>query len=265
MQEPEFRPGMEAIANFRGIGGLATSDGRTTVGGLVWRSGHLGRATDADVARLEALAVRMVVDLRTSDDIAHDGADLVPTGTTEHPVPIPDDAGTGADIRAMIMRGNEDEMRHVWSDGRSAEIAVRGAAMMVTEPSRVAVFAEVFDVVADPSNWPLVWHCSAGKDRAGWVGTALLLILGVERDTVVAHYLESNRGSDARVAAMVSSGFVTPEALGLMRPFIEVMEAAVVAQIAAVDEHWGGAEAMFRNGFGFTDNRIADLRGRLLD
>lgn len=265
MQEPESRPGMEAIANFRGIGGLATVDGRTTVGGLVWRSGHLGRATDVDVARLEALAVRTVVDLRTSDDIAHDGADLVPAGTTQHLVPIPDDAGVGADIRAIIMRGNEDEMRHVWSDGRSEEIAVHGAAMMVTEPRRVAVFAEVFDLVADSSNWPLVWHCSAGKDRAGWVSTALLLILGVERDTVVAHYLESNRGSDARVAVMVSSGFVTPETLELMRPFIDVMEAAVVAQMAAVDEHWGGVEAMFRNGFGFTDDRIADLRGRLLD
>ena len=265
MQEPESRPGMEAIANFRGIGGLATIDGRTTVGGLVWRSGHLGRATDADVARLEALAIHTVVDLRTPDDIAHDGADLVPAGATEHLVPIPDDAGAGAAIRAMIMRGDEGEMRHVWSDGRSAEIAVRGAAMMVTEPSRVAVFAEVFDVVAEPSNWPLVWHCSAGKDRAGWVGTVLLLALGVERDAIVEHYLESNRVGTRRAAALVDGGMLTEEGLELLRPFIEVAPAYVEAQLAAVDDRWGGAGCMLRDGLGLAEDRIADLRDRLLD
>ncbi len=256
---------MESIANFRGIGGLPTTDGRTTVGGLVWRSGHLGRASDADLARLDALAVRTVVDLRTPDDIEADGPDLVPIGVMERPVPIPDDAGAGADIRSMIIRGDDDEMRSVWSDGRSAEIAVRGAAMMVTEPGRVATFARVLDLVTDPVNWPLVWHCSAGKDRAGWVASALLLLLGVERDAVVAHYLESNRGVEERVRTYVQSGFVSAEGFELMRPFVEVVEAAVVGQMDAVDEHWGGAEAMFLKGFGFDEVRIADLRDRLVD
>ena len=104
--------------------------------------------------------------------------------------------------------------------------------------------------------------------------STIMTLLGVgavplinENDTVATDEIRfgDNDRLAARVAAMVSSGFMTPEALELMRPFIEVMEAAVVAQIAAVDEHWGGAEAMFRNGFGFTDDRIADLRGRLLD
>ncbi len=256
---------MERISNFRGIGGLPTVDGRTTVGGLLWRSGHLAAATDVDRSRLEALAVRTVVDLRTEDDIAADGPDRLPDGVVGRPVPIPDDAGAGADIRAMIGRGDEDEMRAVWSDGRALDIAVRGAAMMVTEPGRVATFAEVFSVVGDPDNWPLVWHCSAGKDRAGWVGTALLLLLGVERSAVVAHYLESNRGAERRVAGLVEAGWATPAAVELMRPFIEVSPEAVAAQMAAVDDHWGGPEAMFRDGFGVDDGWIARLRESLLD
>ena len=199
-------PSMRGISNFRGIGGLPTVDGRTTVGGLLWRSGHLAAATAADLARLEALAIRTVVDLRTGHDIAADGPDQVPDGVVERPVPIPDDAGLGADIRAMILRGDEDEMRAVWSDDRAQDIAVRGAAVMATAPDRVATFAEVFSVVLDPGNWPLVWHCSAGKDRAGWVGTALLLLLGVERDAVVAHYLESNRVGTRRADRRVAAG-----------------------------------------------------------
>ena len=256
---------MDGVTNFRGIGGLSTLDGRTTAGGLLWRSGHLAGTSEVDRDRLEALGIRTVVDLRTEGDIAADGTDAVPAGMERLSLPIPDDAGAGADIRAMIMRGDEAEMRAVWSDGRSAEIAVRGAVRMVTDTSRVAVFARVLDAVTAPGNWPLVWHCSAGKDRAGWVATALLSLLGVERDAVVAHYMESNRGSEDRVASLVASGFVTPTAMELMDPFVRVSEPAEAGQMVAIDNHWGGAEAMFRDGFGFSNERIDDLRERLLD
>ena len=206
-----------------------------------------------------------MVDLRAEGDIAADGIDVVPAGMEEQSLPIPDDAGAGADIRAMIMRGDEAEMRSVWSDGRSAEIAIRGAVQMVTDPSRVAVFARVLDAVTTWENWPLVWHCSAGKDRAGWVATALLSLLGVERDALVAHYMESNRGSDDRVASLVASGFVTPTAMELMDPFVRVSEPAVAGQLVAIDNHWGGAEAMFRDAFGFSGERVDEVRERLLD
>ena len=38
----------------------------------------------------------------------------------------------------------------------------------------------------------LVFHCSAGKDRTGWGAALLLTLLGVERETVVGDYMESN-------------------------------------------------------------------------
>ncbi|MDG2427347.1 MAG: tyrosine-protein phosphatase [Acidimicrobiales bacterium] len=256
---------IDSIVNFRGIGGLVTVDGRTTVGGLLWRSGHLGGATGIDLARLDALGIHTVVDLRADHDIAVDGSDLLPDGAVSCRIPIPDRGGAGAGIRAMIMRGDEAEMARAWSDGRSTKMAVRGAKMMVVESSQVRTFAQVFNVVANPANWPLVWHCSAGKDRAGWVGTALLTLLGVERDAVVDHYMESNSGPESRMADLVRSGFVTPAASEMMRPFVEVVEPAVIGQLDAIDEHWGGVESMFRDGFGFSDKRIAELRNRLLD
>ena len=35
------------------------------------------------------------------------------------------------------------------------------------------------EIVLDPAAWPVLWHCSAGKDRAGWAATAVLLGLDV--------------------------------------------------------------------------------------
>ena len=258
-------PVMDRINNFRGIGGLPTTDGRITTTGLLWRSGHLARATDADLARLVALGVRTVVDLRTDHDLAADGSDRTADGIDQVPVPIPDDSGQGAGIRALLSEGDPVAIRSAWADGRAATLATNGARAMVTDPARVAVFCRVVDVVTDQERWPLVWHCSAGKDRAGWVGTVVLLALGVERDAIVAHYLESNATAASRSAALLESGWMTEEVLELARPFMEVAPGYVEAQLAAVDDHWGGAGAMLRAGFGFDDQRLADLRSRLLD
>ena len=51
---------MDGVTNFRGIGGLSTLDGRTTAGGLLWRSGHLAGTSEVDRDRLEALGIRTV-------------------------------------------------------------------------------------------------------------------------------------------------------------------------------------------------------------
>jgi 2-dehydro-3-deoxyphosphogluconate aldolase/(4S)-4-hydroxy-2-oxoglutarate aldolase len=69
----------------------------------------------------------------------------------------------------------------------------------------------------------------------------------------------------SRSAALLESGWMTEEVLELARPFMEVAPGYVEAQLAAVDDHWGGAGAMLRAGFGFDDQRLADLRNRLLD
>jgi len=256
---------MDGIENFRGIGGLPTTDERTTAAGLLWRSGHLARATDADLARLHALGIRTVVDLRTDHDLAADGPDRMAEGIDEVAVPISDDSGLGAEIRALITGGDLASMREAWGDGRALAISTAGARRMATDPGRVATFRRVVDVVTDPDQWPVVWHCSAGKDRAGWTATVVLLALGVERDAIVVHYLESNRGAARSAAAMVDRGWMSEEALELARPFMEVAPGYIEAQLAAVDDHWGGASSMLRDGFGFTDQRLADLRDRLLD
>ncbi len=258
-------PVMDRINNFRGIGGLPTTDGRITTTGLLWRSGHLARATDADLARLVALGVRTVVDLRTDHDLAADGSDREADGIDQVPAPIPDDSGLGAGIRELISEADPIAIRTAWADGRAAALATDGARVMVTDPSRMAVFRRVVGVVTDHELWPLVWHCSAGKDRAGWVGTVVLLALGVEHDAIVAHYLESNATAASRSATLLESGWMTEEVLELARPFMEVAPGYVEAQLAAVDDHWGGAGAMLRAGFGFDDQRLADLRNRLLD
>lgn len=55
---------MQGIHNFRDYGGYETSDGRRVRTGLLYRSGQHVEAEDADLAAIDALGIRTVIDLR---------------------------------------------------------------------------------------------------------------------------------------------------------------------------------------------------------
>ena len=48
------------------------------------------------------------------------------------------------------------------------------------------------DLVLDQSNWPILIHCNAGKDRAGVATTLILEALGVDRETIMEEFLLTN-------------------------------------------------------------------------
>jgi protein-tyrosine phosphatase len=56
-----------------------------------------------------------------------------------------------------------------------------------------AIFGRVLQFAADHHNLPMVFHCTAGKDRTGLAAALLLLALGVPEETVIADYTLSNR------------------------------------------------------------------------
>ena len=125
--------GFERVANFRDMGGHRTHDGRRLRSGVLFRSGHLGRATDADVQRLAALGLRRVFDFRTQTDIRMDGADRLPPGAEHVQLPMPDPA-RGEDIRELIA-SNPERLQELFGDGRAAALMVRGAAHIASASS----------------------------------------------------------------------------------------------------------------------------------
>jgi protein-tyrosine phosphatase len=59
---------MEAINNFRDFGGYKTQNGMRLKKGLLYRSGELSQATDADLAHLASLGIKTICDLRSEDE-----------------------------------------------------------------------------------------------------------------------------------------------------------------------------------------------------
>src|SRR5580693_1404945 len=59
---------LEGVDNFRDFGGYATAAGRRIKPGRLYRSAHHGQASDADLAAIAALNIRVIVDLRRGEE-----------------------------------------------------------------------------------------------------------------------------------------------------------------------------------------------------
>ena len=97
---------LEGQDNFRDMGGYRTADGRTVKGRQVFRSGELPKLADDDVAALDELGVKTVVDFLTGEKIASRGEDRLPDGVRKAPLSM------DADIRDGTQRkGNSSASR----------------------------------------------------------------------------------------------------------------------------------------------------------
>jgi protein-tyrosine phosphatase len=195
-------PTFDALFNFRDLGGYRTADDRTTVAGRVYRSDGMHRASIEDLGRIELLGITRVVDLRTTHERTEDGGfdDAHPTIEYRH-VPIFERLSGIAGARAETVDENDDTP------------LLTTYRYMLTE--RRALVVDALEAVAGAPG-PVVFHCTAGKDRTGIVAALLLSAVGVPDDTIIEDYARSrvamerlvdwyrvNRAANARGSALL--------------------------------------------------------------
>lgn len=250
----------ERVANFRDMGGHTTPDGRRLAPGRLLRAGHLADASDADVARLEGYGLRRVFDFRTAADIAQEGKDRLPSSAENILLPMPDPA-KGADIRELMIGTTVDDLHGIFGEGKAESMMIESAAGLVRE--RREPYSLFLKALARPGHVPALFHCSAGKDRAGWAGSVVLLSLGVPEDQVIEQYLLSNRAGDEIIARQAEAGnSFWHEALA---PLVGVREEYIQSSLNAVAEDWGDFDNYLHNGLGVTTEEREALRKNLLE
>jgi protein-tyrosine phosphatase len=254
----------DEVLNFREMGGLPSADGRRIRSGLLYRSGHWSQATDADVETLADYDLATVVDFRADIDRAGDGGpNRLPDGVDYLQMEMTDSSGRGHEIRSVLMSGDQQLIESRFGDGRAETFARDGVIEMALDPEKQEVFARFLDVVADGDRRPVMFHCSAGKDRAGWAATLVGLALAVPDEVLIEHYEASNihRPVEQRLAHYAERGLD----VSVLRPFLAVDGSYQRAGLAAIDERWPSREAYLADALGFGQDRIAALRAELLE
>jgi protein-tyrosine phosphatase len=161
--------------NFRDLGGHPVGHGRGVRRGKIYRSAHLAQIPEESSHPLAAIRLRTLVTLQSQLEVRHLGpprAEFLESGVRWEHIPIGDS----------------------WfrDDGFYKTETPPGHEHLVIVTEFRNGWQSFFKLLAERDVYPLVFHCSAGRDRTG-VGAAMLLeLLGVSRDLIVADFLESN-------------------------------------------------------------------------
>ncbi|MGW3493506.1 tyrosine-protein phosphatase [Streptomyces sp. NPDC001020] len=260
---PSIEPELAGVRNFRDVGGLPTVDGRRVRHGVLFRSGHLAHATREDAVFLSTLGLHTIFDFRNAADKKLEGPDVELPGVRNVSLPLTDPAD-GAEFWKMVRDGDLEQLRALLADGKAANRMVVAYRTIVTK--RTAEHSQVLRALAEDSV-PALMHCAAGKDRAGLSIAVTLLALGVEREAIVADYLESNaKHRRYRVHRNGSQAEAySPEVMELLSPLFDARAEYLAAAFETVEQTWGGVDTYLERGLGVTPLLRERLRERLLD
>ncbi len=240
----------EGATNFRDLGGYASRRGGAVRWGRVYRAAALHGMTPNDLDRFAELGITTVYDLRSEMEF------------TDEPDPVP---SISVPILGRYMANHErpDFASFVEHDHGVAFMRDMCLNMLHWGAPEIG---SVIGSMAEPERLPVVFHCTAGKDRTGIVAAILLEVLGVDRETVLDDFELTNRfrgpqEESAAFARMLGHG-MPPEAaagaLGAPRHMMgDVLE--------ALDAEYGGAEAYLTGPAGLDQATIERLRELLID
>jgi protein-tyrosine phosphatase len=234
MNQRERLLALEGALNWRDLGGYPTADGRVTRWERVYRSDGLDQLTDADLDLIADLGIRLVIDFRVDREV-----DENPSRLPEHP-----------ELRCqrLPIGGDEVEGRSVLETILAGDLRVYTVEEMADAYERLledfaSSFGEVLTHAADPANHPMVFHCTAGKDRTGLMAMLLLGALGVSDDDIVTDYeLTTHYRSNKRVEILrpeLEKHGVDVEAV---RPFLTAQAPVMAATIKGLKAHHGTIE-----------------------
>ena len=235
----------EGCFNFRDIGGYRAADGRAVPWGRYFRAGRQDRMTLGDLSDAANLGIRTQIDLRRPDEVQSCGRG--PFGTL----------GARYVGLSLLPGGSYEQLNR-----ETGTLGERYLAYLQYAPEP---WRSVFDVLADAGAYPVLLHCTAGKDRTGVITALLLHILGVDRAVIEADYALTNRDVPRHVE-FVASGPGFPE--GMTREMFTrsagVREDAIRVFLDGLEEQHGGP-LDFLHSIGVDDAMQDAIRGNLLE
>ncbi|WP_078084895.1 tyrosine-protein phosphatase [Microbulbifer mangrovi] len=172
---------LEGGRNFRDLGGYETTDGKTVKWGKLYRSGILTNLTADDYAYLRDREIATIVDFRSTSERSNEPDNW--RGSSAITLEWDYEMNWEQDFAKLFSRPD-------FSKQDLVELMDKGYTDLVKQqtPAYRAMFQKLIE-----SEDPLLFHCTAGKDRTG-IGAALILTaLGVDRETVKQDYMLSNK------------------------------------------------------------------------
>ncbi len=246
LNDPPTLYTLQGASNFRDLGGYQGADGCLVRRRRAFRSDHLAGLTPADVVVLRSLALTHSIDFRGVAECA------------AKPYQIPAVTRLAFPIEPTVLRrvNNLLALGHIPSTEETVELMCQTYRAFVHEHG--PTFGRFLrHLLLHPT--PLVFHCTAGKDRTGFAAALMLSALGVERDTIMQDYLLSNQHY-RRSPSLEPGG-----PAHVMEVIWQVQPAFLQAAFDVIDCDYGGLSGYLAGPLGIRADEREQLRRTLLE
>ncbi|GEJ46332.1 tyrosine-protein phosphatase [Chryseobacterium sp. ON_d1] len=173
---------LKKVHNFRTVGNIKNTEGRILKEGKLYRSAHLHKLKKKSFDRFDELGIKEIIDLRNSKEIAQKPDQLPAESAYKKYSAFEDEGDQLAQAKKLVLKGKVNA-----SDADKRMIDFYREYVTENPETIKMIITEVLE-----SKDPVLYHCTAGKDRTGIITALILTILKFDKETIYNDYLLSN-------------------------------------------------------------------------
>jgi len=206
------------VYNMRDLGGYKTKDNKQTKWGTIIRSADLALLTDADLEYLSKLPLKTIIDFRGSQE-KESNPDKKPASIVSETW-LPIEAGDLAGVQIEDPDNIPQIMKDIYK------------GILHNFQNELKKF---FRILENDLSAPLLFHCSAGKDRTGIAAALFLSALGVDRNIIMEDYMLSAEYIKGKYDFIIQ---LYPS----LAPLTTVQSGYLESAFEELDENFGGVD-----------------------
>lgn len=241
---------LEGASNFRDLGGYPAASGRHTRWRRLFRADSLDDLTAADLMLIDKLRLRGVVDFRVEQE-RQLKPDRLPEGSSVRTLELgflpPETLEMLACVRSGSITTNELERRMI-------------AQYRLFVSNHISEYQQALLFASHSANYPLLIHCTSGKDRTGLASAVLLLAVGVPREVVLGDYELTNHFQ--RDVSHLFGPNTTPDLISVL---LSAQTHYLEAALDEMDCRFGSFDGYLAKGLGIDDATRVRLFGLLTE
>jgi protein-tyrosine phosphatase len=241
--------GIAPVPNLRDVGGYQTADGVTVARGLAYRSDTFNPMNAGDIGKIERVGLKNDYDLRTTAEVKAK-PDEIPAGVKWHLLNVLADAKSAAPAELEALMHDPKKANAALGNGKIEALFMEGYREFISLPSAKQSYRTLFQSLADPDKLPGVFHCTTGKDRTGWAAAALLTLLGVPKETVMADYMRTNEYTLPQYQRVIDGFVAAGGERAIAEAIFGVKAEYLQASFDAMLKQYGTIERYFSEGLG---------------
>ena len=246
---------MDGAFNTRELGGYKTTDGKSVKWGMLFRSDKLSDISENDQLYLQSLGIKRIVDFRSKGEKTED-PDIIPEGINYIETPINVDGAMRSKIEAVLKGETNKEVKSFLVDANKEFVT-----------NYTSVYEDFLRGLIDEDG-PTLFHCTAGKDRAGFAAAITLIALGVSKEDVIEDYMKTNIFTKDKIDEMIDKiklmSLYQADA-EILRPLIGVERIYIETAFKTAEEKYGSLENFIREGLNISDEEIQILRNKFVE